>query len=153
MILGIDPGSYVAGYAVLRVRPRIEYVQCGVLRMPKGKPLNERLTLLCGDVVELLEEFAPEALAIERAYLDEHPQAAIVLSEVRGAIKGFALARAIRVLEFAPATVKRLVTGRGDATKLQVRDHVIRRFKLEHPPALDASDALGVALCGALGFR
>lgn len=150
MVLGIDPGSNVAGYGVLRASLRPEYVQCGVLKMPKGKPLNERLALLAVDLEELLDEFGPAAVAIERAFLADHPQAAIVLSEVRGMVKGFAMARGLRVLEYAPSTAKRAATGRGNATKLEVRDAHVRRFGLETPPPLDASDGLAVALCGAL---
>lgn len=109
IVIGIDPGSNVAGYGVLRVsRPRFEYIQCGVLKLPKGRPLNARLELLCADLSEISDEFCPDAYAIERAFLDhDHPQAAIVLSEVRGMVKGFAMARGKQVLEYAPATVKR----------------------------------------------
>lgn len=150
LVLGIDPGSYVAGYGLLRASLRPEYLQCGVLRMPKERPLNDRIALVCADVSEILDEFDVAALAIERAFLGEHPQAAIVLSEVRGALKGFALARGLRVLEFAPSTVKRAATGRGQSTKPEVRAAVMRRFAIETPPPLDASDGLAVALCGAL---
>lgn len=152
-MIGIDPGSYVAGYTVLRTFPNIEYIQCGVLKLPKARPLNERLGLLIDDLAELVDEFGPETLAIERAYFGEHPRAAIVLSETRGAIKGFALARRIRVVEFAPSTVKRAATGRGNATKSEVRAATMRRFGLKRPPPLDASDSMAVALCGALLIR
>jgi crossover junction endodeoxyribonuclease RuvC len=149
-ILGIDPGSRVAGYSVLRVGPPVGYVDCGVLRLPKEKHLNERLRLLGVDLAELIDEFAPVAVALERAYLGEHAQALLVLSEVRGLIKGFALARGLEVLEFAPATVKRAATGRGRATKPEVRTSMMRLLGLRSPPPLDASDSLGVGYCGAL---
>lgn len=150
-LLGFDPGSIVTGYSVLR-SPPVEYVQCGVLRLPKSKPLNDRLALLCGDLAELCEEFRPDALALECAFLGEHPRAAIVLSEVRGVIKGFAFARGIPVLEFSPSFVKRAATGRGNATKAQVRERMMLRLGLTNPPPLDASDSLGVCYCGAVMF-
>lgn len=143
----------MAGYTVLRVRPRIEYVQCGVLKLPAKKPLNERLTLLAEDVAGLLDEFDPEVLAIETAYLGENPHSALVLSEARGLIKGFALGRGLRVLEFAPSTVKKAAAGRGNASKPDVRVAVMRRLGLSRPPSLDASDSAAVALCGAAHLR
>lgn len=146
-VLGIDPGSRTTGYTILRTDP-LALVQCGVLKLPPRKVLNDRLALLSEDLAELFEEFHPSMLAIETAHLGPFPQAAIVLSEVRGMVKGFAFGRGIRVLEFAPAVVKRVATGRGNATKPQVRTAIMHRLGLRTPPPLDASDSAAIALCG-----
>lgn len=152
-ILGIDPGSRVAGYSVLEYSPALSYLDCGVFRLPRGESLNRRIELLIADVSEVCDEFGPDAMAIERAYLGDHASAVIVLSEIRGALKGFALARDLAILEYAATTAKRAATGRGKATKPEVCRAVMHRFRLRSQPPLDASDALAVGLCGALEVR
>jgi crossover junction endodeoxyribonuclease RuvC len=148
-VLGIDPGSQRCGYGVLErgAASRPVYVECGVLNVIGPDTLNGRLALLWTDVVTLVAEFTPDVIALETAFVGEYPHSALVLGETRGLIKAVGLARAIELAEFAPAHVKKVVTGRGDATKPEVRDAVVRALGLASLPALDASDATAIALC------
>ena len=149
MIIGIDPGSRKAGYAIMSDDGLVLH-ELGVLVLCKSDSLLERMDALRQDVEGLFAEFEPTTLAIEHAYVDKDPHAALVLGEVRGLVKCIALAAGIRVLEFAPATVKARVAGSGRASKEAVRASVKARYTIAGEPGLDASDATAIALCGAL---
>jgi crossover junction endodeoxyribonuclease RuvC len=149
MILGIDPGSIKAGYAVMS-DDGLELHEFGVLKLCKADPLLERMDALRKDIEGLFAEYGPTTMAIEQAYVDRDPHAALVLGEVRGLCKCIGLAAGIRILEFAPSTVKARVAGNGRASKQLVRNTVKARFSIAGEPGLDASDAVAIALCGAL---
>lgn len=148
-VLGLDPGSQRCGYGVVELVGAATpmYIECGVLNVLGPDTLNGRLRLLWPDVVALLDDFEPDGLAVETAYVGDHPRSALVLGEVRGLIKAAAMLRGVEFFEYAPAHVKKVITGRGHATKPEVRDAVVRVFGLDVLPALDASDATAVALC------
>lgn len=148
-IIGVDPGTLVVGYAIVDVPApgRYDYVECGVLRVRKRAELHDRLLELATGLRELIEEFSPSCLAIERAFHGLNAASALKLAEARGALKLVALERELDVAEYAPAMVKRAVVGRGRATKAEVQARVRLLCRLGKAPAADAADALAIAIC------
>lgn len=126
----------------------MSFVDCGCIRPPKGMPMVQRLVYLCDRLAEVIAQYSPDEAAIEGTFYGKDPRAAAKLNQARGALL-VALGRADLPLgEYAPAEVKKAVVGNGQATKEQVQGMMTRMLALkELPRPLDASDALGIALC------
>jgi len=154
-VIGIDPGTRLAGYAIVDMPApgRFDYVECGVLDLRHDGDLDQRLVELGKAFSELLGEFEPSELAIERAFHGLNAQSVLKLSEARGALKLLALQAELRVHEYAPAMVKRAVVGRGRATKAEVQQRVRLLCKLGSTPKPDAADALAIAICHVQASR
>lgn len=155
-ILGLDPGSITTGYGVIDHCPASRtqaYVECGVLRA-SGSDTAARIVSLGLDLDELIEEFAPDFASMERAWAGRYASAVIRLSEVRGAFTARLADRGVPLFEYEPSQAKKVVTGRGNASKPRVRSGVVALLRLRRPPTLDESDALALAVCHAvLGGR
>jgi len=154
-ILGIDPGSRHLGYGVVeRVGPgRVRYVECGVLEPARGDVLPLRLAELARGLREILDELHPDVVAVEGVFHGKNARSALQLGHSRGVALAAAGERALPVLEYAPATIKRTVAGNGAAGKPQVSAMVRALCALRRAPKLDASDALAVAICHAFSLR
>lgn len=154
-VLGIDPGTRVTGYAVLEVPApgRFAYVECGVLKVDGRRALNERLAELAEAVADLVGELSPQVMAIEAAFHGQNAASALKLAEARGAFKVMAMRSGLEIAEYAPARVKRVVVGKGRATKGEVQRRVRLLCGLARVPASDAADALAIALCHAQSTR
>jgi crossover junction endodeoxyribonuclease RuvC len=154
-ILGVDPGTRVVGYAILDVPApgRFEYIECGVLRVRAADDLGARLLGLGVALREVIGEFAPTGLAIERAFHGLNAASALTLAEARGALKLIALEHGLSVSEYAPAMIKRAVVGRGRATKAEVQARVRLLCRLGNVPEADAADALAIAICHVQASR
>jgi crossover junction endodeoxyribonuclease RuvC len=149
-ILGVDPGTRRCGYGVIDAQPgRLTYVECGTIEMDGKQPLAERLAELAGAMRELIDEFRPEAVAVEDIFHGVDARAALTLGHARGVILAAAGASKIPVWPYPPATVKKAVTGRGRAEKAQVGFMMRTLLALRAAPAVDAADALAVAVCHA----
>ena len=147
-MLGIDPGTRVAGYGALVLAPEgPRLVICGTIELPGRPVLAERLGHIQGQLEELLSKLKPSALAIESAFAGRNVQSALRIGEARGVIMACAGRRGVAVSEYAPSVIKKVVTGNGQASKEQVAAMVQRNLGCaELGAALDATDALGVAL-------
>jgi crossover junction endodeoxyribonuclease RuvC len=147
-ILGIDPGSRLCGYGVIDVErgQRPVYVECGVLQMREGDPLNTRLFALRKDIEDVLAEFKPGALSLEHCFVDRDPHAALVLGEVRGLVKCESLRFGVPIAEYQASRVKKVVAGNGHASKDDVGRRLLVLLGLASLPAVDASDALALAV-------
>jgi crossover junction endodeoxyribonuclease RuvC len=154
-VLGVDPGTRVVGYALLDVPApgRFEYVECGVLRVRARDQLGARLLELAVALREVIAEFGPGVLAIERAFHGLNAASALTLAEARGALKLVALEQSLVVSEYAPAMIKRAVVGRGHATKAEVQARVRLLCRLGSAPEADAADALAIAICHVQASR
>ena len=147
VVLGIDPGSRVTGWGVVRVSgTRVEPVAHGALT-GHGGSLPERLVSLGRGLEELLDRHRPAMVGVEQAFYAKNVRSTLVLGHVRGLVLWLAAGRGIAIAEFAPRAVKLAVTGRGAASKPQVADMVRRLLGLPTRPSADAADALAVALC------
>jgi crossover junction endodeoxyribonuclease RuvC len=148
-ILGIDPGSRITGYGVIDSDgTRSTHVASGCIRA-KADEFPARLKQIFDGIAAVVAEHDPEQIAIEQVFVSRSVSSALKLGQARGAALAAALAKALPVAEYAPNTVKRAVTGRGHADKLQVQHMVRVLMHLTKPPGSDEADALAVALCHA----
>ncbi len=149
-VLGIDPGSRRMGWGVVGcVGEQVRRVASGVIRLDARLPLPERLGVILREVEGLLDRYEPDEVAVETAFVRDNPRTALVLGQARGVPIALAAARSIAVREYAPALVKRHVTGSGRATKDQVGAMVALLLELSEPLQEDEADALAVALAHA----
>lgn len=149
IIMGIDPGTNILGYGVILVDDRkVHFVDMGVLDLRKEKDHFMKLERIFKDVGGLMEKYMPDDLAIEAPFYGKNPQVMLKLGRAQGAAIAAALHRQIPVFEYAPRKVKMAITGRGDASKEQVK---LLMEKTLHTVMdnrfLDASDALAIAMC------
>jgi crossover junction endodeoxyribonuclease RuvC len=150
VILGIDPGARATGYGLLtRSGDRCDFLAAGVIRPPAGAPLAERLLAIDRDLREIVLRHSPREVAVESVFHARSARAAIVLGHARGIALLAAASGGALVVEYAPLEIKMAVTGTGGASKDQVRAMVRRLLVTPERLALDAADALAVALCHA----
>ena len=161
LIVGIDPGSHRLGYAAIEADgQRLRHLAHGTLKAPSREPLHRRLAFLHTRLREVLEETSrldrgkPVEVAIERVFTAKNHASALTLGQARGIILlavgqcGYALA------EYAPAEVKKAVTGNGRASKAQVAAMVGRILGVEvSEKESDSTDALAMAICHAANLQ
>jgi crossover junction endodeoxyribonuclease RuvC len=150
-ILGIDPGSRCTGYGIIDVGgdvadDRATRVTHGVIRSGSGE-FAERLGVIFAGLRQLIEEFAPTAVAIESVFVSRNASSALKLGQARGAAVCAAISMGLPVAEYSPRSVKQAIVGRGGADKVQVQHMVRVLLRLQETPEEDAADALAVALC------
>ncbi len=149
IILGIDPGSRVTGYGVIKVESgRCHYLASGCIRIPPGE-WAERLNTVFQGVCELIRQFQPSEFAIEEVFMARNADSALKLGQARGVAIVAASHQGIPVSEYSARKVKQAVVGKGSADKSQVQHMVMALLKLEGMPQADAADALAIALCHA----
>ncbi|MCY7295147.1 crossover junction endodeoxyribonuclease RuvC [Alteromonas sp. a30] len=147
IILGIDPGSRVTGYGVIRqIGGKSEYLASGCIRL-KAEELAPRLKQIFNGVTEIIEQFQPDFFAIEQVFMAKNPDSALKLGQARGAAIVAATMKDLPVAEYSARQIKQSVVGKGSAEKTQVQHMVVHLLKLSSTPQSDAADALAVALC------
>jgi crossover junction endodeoxyribonuclease RuvC len=152
-VLGLDPGSIRTGYGIVDCHGRTElHVASGCVHA-KGVDLAQRLHLIHRRLLELVEEFRPDEVAIERVFMHRNADSALKLGQARGAALTAAVARGAVVYEYAPRAVKLAVVGNGGADKIQVAHMVRVLLAIGEPATSDVSDALAIALCHAHARR
>jgi len=149
LILGIDPGSRITGYGVIKqVGSRSTYVASGCIRI-KGDHLPDRLQQIFVGVVELIRLYCPQQMAIEQVFMSRNADSALKLGQARGAAIVAGVSEGLPVSEYAARAVKLAVVGKGSADKTQVQHMVRAILELPGTPQADAADALAIALCHA----
>lgn len=154
-IIGIDPGTSVLGYGVIGVKNKTMYlISAGVLKLDKIEGHPEKLKRILEKIFLLIDEHQPREMAIEEPFFGKNAQSMLKLGRAQGVVMAAALTRNVPITEYSPKKVKMAVTGNGNASKEQVAAMVqqILKFK-EMPTYLDATDALGVAVCHHLQFK
>ncbi|WP_068471439.1 crossover junction endodeoxyribonuclease RuvC [Candidatus Protochlamydia phocaeensis] len=151
VILGIDPGTKISGYGLIRVQGHAFVpVDYGCIRPPSQAKLSERYLIIYDSIEQLIERYRPTALVVETQYVHKNVQSAIKLGMARGVAIVAAKKRGLPIFEYAPTQAKRAVVGTGKASKYQVQGMVQRLLNLADPPQPeDAADALALALCHA----
>lgn len=148
-ILGIDPGSCITGYGVIRVeRKNIAYLASGCIRMTETEPA-QRLQQIFSGIREVLAEFKPDEAAIEQVFMHCNVQSALKLGQARGVAMVAASLLGIPVAEYSAKQIKQAVVGYGAASKQQIQAMVCKLLNLDKSPQADAADALAVAICHA----
>lgn len=150
-ILGLDPGSRCTGFGIIDCNgARTTYIASGAIATPNGQ-FPERLQAIFARVRELVLEYQPVEIAIERVFVSRNPDSALKLGQARGAALCGAFTGAASVFEYSPREIKRAIVGAGGAEKRQVQHMVKALLQLETRLNADAADALAVALCHAHG--
>ncbi len=146
-ILGIDPGSRVCGYGVIdEDAGALVYVECGVLTSVETRPVEQRLGEIARGLREVIGELRPDVVAMEDVFTHQNPRSALALAQARGAALAVVGLLGLSVASYAPASVKKAVSGSGRAEKGQVARMVQVLIGLRSLPTADATDALAVAI-------
>ncbi|MFL9809810.1 MAG: crossover junction endodeoxyribonuclease RuvC [Pseudomonas sp.] len=149
LILGIDPGSRITGYGVVRDTGRgCEYVASGCIRTGSGE-LSERLRAVFSGVSEVIRTYGPVTMGIEQVFMARNADSALKLGQARGAAIVAGAEAGLQIAEYTATQVKQAIAGTGGADKQQVQMIVMHLLKLLEKPQIDASDALAIALCHA----
>lgn len=150
-VLGIDPGSRVCGYGVVDADGGRDarYLECGVLTASEREPMERRLGEIARSLTDVITELRPEVVAVEDVFTSVNSRSALALAHARGAVLAAAGMAGLPAYAYAPAVVKKTVTGRGRASKEQVARMVQALVDLRRPPRSDAADALAVAIVHA----
>lgn len=151
MILGVDPGSMVTGYGLIKSsHSKNVLMDFGVIKTDPKKSLPEKLKQIFEGLSRIIAKKHPDELAIEETFYSKNAKSALVMGQARGVAILAAACAKIPVCEYSPKEVKCSVVGRGNASKLQVQYMVKNLLELKDlPQPQDASDALAVALCHA----
>lgn len=149
IILGIDPGSRITGYGVIRQTNRhLEYLGSGAIRT-NADDIPTRLKRIYAGICEIITQFQPEMFAIEQVFMAKNPDSALKLGQARGTAIVAAANHNLPVFEYAARLVKQTIVGTGSADKSQIQDMVTRILKLSDTPQADAADALAIAITHA----
>ena len=148
-ILGIDPGYAIIGYGV------VDYNKCcfqtvgfGAITTKAKTPFEDRLSVIYNDMLEIIDRYKPDELAIEKLYFNTNTTTAIDVAQARGVIVLAAYQKGIKVNQYTPLQVKQAITGYGRAEKHQVMEMVKSFLNLKAVPKPDdTADALALAIC------
>lgn len=151
IILGIDPGTNIMGYGLLKiVGTTPEVMALGVIDLRKQTDTYLKLKHIYERVQGIINAYLPDELAIEAPFFGKNVQSMLKLGRAQGVAIVAALMRDIPITEYAPLKIKMAITGNGQASKEQVADMLQRMLKIpssEMSPLMDATDALGAAYC------
>lgn len=154
IVFGIDPGSRRTGWGVIQMNgTSLRCLEAGVISVSEDAPLFERLEPIFQELSEKLRIHRPEFVALESIFHHRNAKSALVLGHARGVALLAARLYGCPIGEIAPTEVKKAVTGSGRAEKDQVQRMVRAILSLEQALALDASDALAVAIAGSAMFK
>ncbi|PJD93918.1 MAG: crossover junction endodeoxyribonuclease RuvC [Legionella sp.] len=147
LILGIDPGSRVTGYGLIREHNRqLHYVDSGCIRTAEGE-LAGRLLQIFNGICLLMEKFTPTEVAIEQIFMHKNASSALKLGHARGVAMVACASHRVPISEYSAREVKQSVVGYGAAEKIQVKQMVVNLLRLSDTPQTDAADALAIAIC------
>ncbi|MBS1640541.1 MAG: crossover junction endodeoxyribonuclease RuvC [Bacteroidetes bacterium] len=149
IILGIDPGTQLMGYALLKIQGNtLQVLLMDVLKLTAHKDVYERLEKIHTKVCELIKLYQPNTFAIEAPFFGKNVQSMLKLGRAQGVAIAAAMQAGIDVTEYSPKKIKQSITGNGNADKEQVWKMLQQILLIEEKPQyFDATDALAVALC------
>lgn len=156
IVLGIDPGTAVTGYGVVRgdgaAPPQL--IECGVIRTHARAPLASRLREIHDGITELIARHSPAMMAVEDVFYAKNVRTTVVLGHARGVILLAGEQRGLKIEELPPASIKKAIVGTGAATKEQVQFMLTRLLRLKNAPQpADAADGVAAALACIMGAR
>jgi crossover junction endodeoxyribonuclease RuvC len=151
VILGIDPGTNLMGYGVLRaVGNKAEMVAMGVIDLRKMHDPYLRLGRIFERVTGIIDEYLPDEMAVEAPFFGKNVQSMLKLGRAQGVAIAAAIHHGVPIHEYAPLKIKLAITGQGQASKEQVAGMLQRLLRIspdDMPHFMDATDALGAAYC------
>lgn len=149
IIMGVDPGTTVMGYGIIKSHgSKAQLIVMGVIELHKYKNHYEKLAKIYDRLSSIIKEYKPTELAIEAPFFGKNVQSMLKLGRAQGVAIAAAMASNIPIYEYAPKKIKIAITGSGSASKEQLAGILKYELKLEElPQFLDATDALGAAMC------
>ena len=149
IILGIDPGTTIMGFGIIRVRGRqMEFIQMNELHLRKHPDPYLRLKMIFERTLELIDTHHPDEIAIEAPFYGKNVQSMLKLGRAQGVAMAAGLSRQIPITEYLPKKIKMAITGNGNASKEQVAKMLQTTLKLKSlPKNLDSTDGLAAAVC------
>lgn len=147
-ILGIDPGTLLCGYGVIStVGKDAVHVASGRISPPASRPLHYRLKSIYDSLSEVIAEYRPNNIVVEKIFFAKGAKSALSLGHARGIALLAAASHDVPLHEFSALEVKKAVVGYGRAEKRQVQEMVKIILKIRGPLSPDSADALALALC------
>lgn len=149
IILGIDPGTTIMGFGLIRVvNKKMEFIQLNELQLNKMDDHYMRLARIFERTIELIDTYHPDEIAIEAPFFGKNVQSMLKLGRAQGVAMAAGLSRQIPIIEYEPKKIKMAITGNGNASKEQVAKMLQQLLGLkELPKNLDSTDGLAAAVC------
>ena len=149
IILGIDPGTTIMGFGLIKVvKKEMQFVQLNELNLKKYNDHYVKLKLIFERTIELIDNYHPDEIAIEAPFFGKNVQSMLKLGRAQGVAMAAGLSRQIPITEYSPKKIKMAITGNGNASKEQVAKMLQSLLTLkELPKNLDATDGLAAAVC------
>ena len=149
IILGVDPGTLITGYGVIRMNgASLKVLDVGIIKSSPGDSMPVRLRRIYAELCIVIEKFHPDELAIETAFYNKNVQSALKIGQARGVLILAGANFEVPVTEYSPREIKKSVVGNGAASKEQVQFMMKSLLKLSTAlKSFDATDALAVAVC------
>jgi crossover junction endodeoxyribonuclease RuvC len=151
IILGVDPGTLIAGYGVIERRGNsVSMLDVGVIKNESSLSMPLRLRKVYSTLCQVIERFHPDEFVIETAFYSKNAQSALKIGQARGVSILAGVNHEIPIIEYSPREIKKAVTGKGAASKEQVQYMMMAMLNLKAKPKhFDSTDALAVAMCHA----
>ena len=148
IILGLDPGTAITGYAFINVEgSQIQLLECGCIRTPAHTPMPARLATIRADLQCLLTKYSPTVAAVEILFFEKNTKTAITVAQARGVLLETLFEQNVTILELTPLQVKMGITGYGKADKRQIQEMTRTILGLtDIPKPDDAADAIAMAI-------
>ncbi len=147
-VLGLDPGLRLTGWGIIDSEgSRLSHVANGRIASDDARPLAERLAQIHDGLAAIIDEYAPDAAAVEETFVNKNPSSTLKLGMARGVVILVPARSGIPVAEYAANAIKKSVVGVGHAAKEQVQMMVRRLLPGVAFGSADAADALAVAIC------
>ena len=149
IILGIDPGTTIMGFGLIRVvNKKMEFIQLNELQLSKMDDHYMKLKRIFERTIELIDTYHPDEIAIEAPFFGKNVQSMLKLGRAQGVAMAAGLSREIPITEYEPKKIKMAITGNGNASKEQVAKMLQQLLGLkELPKNLDSTDGLAAAVC------
>jgi crossover junction endodeoxyribonuclease RuvC len=153
-VLGIDPGIAIVGFGFIdKQGSKCIPVQYGCIQTEAHTPEEERLLHVYEGMVQLIEKYKPDAVAVEKLFFNRNVTTAMTVSQARGVMILAAIQKGLPITEYTPMQIKQAVVGYGKAEKKQVQEMTRMFLKLQTiPKPDDVADALAVAICHAHSY-
>ena len=155
IILGIDPGTAIVGWAVIKKEgQKISLLNCDAIITKKGTLEENRLLTIYNEFTAILKTYSPDVISVEQLFFATNVATAMTVAQARGIILLGSAQHAVPVISYTPLQVKKTITGDGRADKRQIQFMLPRLISIKNVPKLDdITDAIAIALTHAYTNR
>ena len=149
IVLGIDPGTAITGFGVVQgVGSKLKAIKYGSILTPAGIPLQERISMIYDELLQIISEYKPQEAAIESLFFNDNAKTALSVGHARGVSMLACVKSGVVIAEYTPLQVKMALTGYGRADKKQMIYMTKMLLNMEKDPKPDdTADALAIAIC------